>query len=111
MQSPEFRKHTGFIKRRNTQDSQEGSEEELSSYRLYDRPINHPERYVYPSLGREYSLGNTNTKGGMSPTSEKSSSEFDEFEMNSSLSSEFQTGVANVPKNRPTESSFSLSPY
>lgn len=52
MRSPEFRKHTGFIKRRSTQDSHEGSEEEPSSYRYYERPMNHPERYVYPSLAR-----------------------------------------------------------
>jgi hypothetical protein len=102
MRSPEFRKHTGFIKRRNTQDSQDASEEELSSYRLYDRPINHPERYVYPSLAREYSLGNTNTNGKLSPSDDKSSSEFDQFEMNSSLSSEFPMATANLPKNRPT---------
>jgi len=72
--------------------------------------MNHPEKYVYPSLAREYSLGRVNSNERMSPVDDKSSSEFDHFEMNSSLSSELQV-AANLPKNQPTESSFSLSPY
>jgi hypothetical protein len=54
MHSPEFRKHSGFIKRKACNDSHNSSDEELSSYRFYERPMNNPHRYVYPSLARDY---------------------------------------------------------
>jgi hypothetical protein len=94
MRSPEFRKHTGFIKQKATNDSHNSSEEEQSSYRFYERPMNNPQQYVYPSLSRDYNRAspNINQQRRLSPERDESSSDFDQFEMNSNLASEFRKG-------------------